>query len=585
MENKSLFGGGTGSFFGSSTFNQPGASSTSTGLGFGATSGTSCSIFGNSGGSTVTEPFSQLSNTFGDNKPSTPGCVPAGGPSFCGGAAPAFLVASPTFGGSGGLATQQFGTTFKYNELGPGDYQSDRKGSTNQMAVGTYSVFGPGPSTSGTNTDPFHPTVPDNSFPFGQNKRTLEPINTPGFNNITGSLFGQQAQQHGSTFKMFGETTNTSLFSNNTAGQSDRSSMGFLGNTAGASSGGLFGHTNTATGLFGQTNSEFGAVGLGTQSFPTTTSTVTASFGNSVAVPSCFGAATTTPSLSTSLNSSSTGGTSSTFSDFGGNCSLASLIRTNAPVTAPSLSSTLTPCYSGAGLMGNKAAFTPETGNSASTSTTTAGVSDYRSGTKRPEIGLGSHSSVEVGAGQTFPWGNNHNKLFGTTGTFGTSSTGPGASHQPFPLVDPNAVATQKAMLQDIHSYLTLTPYGDSSLFRNTLPDLKGETGPQLHGKPVNASVHRGLYHAPPPPIRTCPQGPSPFRSSESQLLFYLDDDEPSLNKRPFRYPGKEKTRGFKQFPVFTAKLHRIFQKRITKIVLKKQSNPGQIWRNILITP
>lgn len=131
-------------------------------------------------------------------------------------------------------------------------------------------------------------------------------------------------------------------------------------------------------------------------------------------------------------------------------------------------------------------------------------------------------------------------------------------------LVDPNAVATQKAMLQDIHSYLTLTPYGDSSLFRNTLPDLKGETGPQLvrpvtphfvlfffltsscsnflvslqHGKPVNASVHRGLYHAPPPPIRTCPQGPSPFRSSESQLLFYLDDDEPSLNKRPFRYPG-----------------------------------------------
>lgn len=180
--------------------------------------------------------------------------VPAGGPSFCGGAAPAFLVANPTFGGSGGLATQQFGTTFKYNvsghgshctrgkcsgavpnksvfkilpilwrakakhkwvwnrsrrkrqslpsavtwltsgltyfvfgvakchrlnvslqELGPGDYQSDRKGSTNQMAVGTYSVFGPGPSTSGTNTDPFHPTVPDNSFPFGQNKRTLEP--------------------------------------------------------------------------------------------------------------------------------------------------------------------------------------------------------------------------------------------------------------------------------------------------------------------------------------------------------------------------------------------------------------------------
>lgn len=57
-----------GGLFGSSTFSQPVTSSTSTGFGFGATSGTSNSLFGstNTGGGGL---FSQQNNAFSANKP------------------------------------------------------------------------------------------------------------------------------------------------------------------------------------------------------------------------------------------------------------------------------------------------------------------------------------------------------------------------------------------------------------------------------------------------------------------------------------------------------------------------------------
>ncbi len=59
-----------GGLFGSSTFSQPVTSSTSSGFGFGATSGTSNSLFGstNTGGGGL---FTQQNNTFGANKPAT----------------------------------------------------------------------------------------------------------------------------------------------------------------------------------------------------------------------------------------------------------------------------------------------------------------------------------------------------------------------------------------------------------------------------------------------------------------------------------------------------------------------------------
>lgn len=57
-----------GGLFGSSTFSQPVTSSTSSGFGFGAPSGTSNSLFGstNTGSAGL---FSQQNNAFGANKP------------------------------------------------------------------------------------------------------------------------------------------------------------------------------------------------------------------------------------------------------------------------------------------------------------------------------------------------------------------------------------------------------------------------------------------------------------------------------------------------------------------------------------
>lgn len=61
----------TGGLFGSSTFSQPATSSTSTGFGFGAASGTSTSLFGNSATGTTGGLFSQQSNAFSANKPTS----------------------------------------------------------------------------------------------------------------------------------------------------------------------------------------------------------------------------------------------------------------------------------------------------------------------------------------------------------------------------------------------------------------------------------------------------------------------------------------------------------------------------------
>lgn len=60
-----------GGLFGSSTFSQPATSSTSTGFGFGAVSGASTNLFGNSGTGTTGGLFSQPNNAFSANKPTS----------------------------------------------------------------------------------------------------------------------------------------------------------------------------------------------------------------------------------------------------------------------------------------------------------------------------------------------------------------------------------------------------------------------------------------------------------------------------------------------------------------------------------
>uniref|UniRef100_A0A672RR52 Nuclear pore complex protein Nup98-Nup96 n=1 Tax=Sinocyclocheilus grahami TaxID=75366 RepID=A0A672RR52_SINGR len=244
-----------GGLFGSSTFSQPVTSSTSTGFGFGATSGTPNSLFGstNTGGGGL---FSQQNNAFAANKPTTFGTF--GTSTSSGGLFGTTNTTSNPFGGTSGslFGSSNFtaappGTTIKFNpptgsdtmvkggvttsintkhqcitamkeyenksleELRLEDYQAGRKGPSNPMAAGT------------------------------------------------GGLFGQQ-QQGSSLFKPFGSATTTQ---NNTFSFGNSNSMGLFGNTAASQAGGLFGNTNTSTatgfgtGIFGQTNTGFGNVG------------------------------------------------------------------------------------------------------------------------------------------------------------------------------------------------------------------------------------------------------------------------------------------------------------------------------------
>uniref|UniRef100_A0A3Q2VUD7 Nuclear pore complex protein Nup98-Nup96 n=1 Tax=Haplochromis burtoni TaxID=8153 RepID=A0A3Q2VUD7_HAPBU len=434
MFNKSFgtpFGGGAGGFgtsstfgqqsglFGSSTFSQPATSSTSTGFGFGAASGTSTSLFGNTGTGTTGGLFSQQNNAFGAKQATSFGSFGTS-TSSSGGlfgstntTSNPFGGATSLFGGSGFSATQQPGTTVKFNpptgsdtmvkagvttsintkhqcitamkeyenksleELRLEDYQAGRKGPTNPMAPGTGSLFGQATATPSATTGLFGSSAPNSSFSFGQNKSTFGGPTTGSFGATTGGLFSQQTQQQaGSLFKPFGATTTAqstgfSFGNTNTIGQANTSSMGLFGNTAASQSGGLFGSAQTstatgfgtATGLFGQTNTGFGNVG--TQSL----------FGNKTAG---FGTTTTSaPSFGTTTG-------------FGAN-------------------------PAGGGLFGNKS--------------TTGALG----------TGLGTSFGTAVGPGQTL-FGNTQNKLgtaLGTMGTFGTTGFNSGTSTLGFGATQP----------------------------------------------------------------------------------------------------------------------------------------------------
>uniref|UniRef100_A0A8C2CA16 Nuclear pore complex protein Nup98-Nup96 n=1 Tax=Cyprinus carpio TaxID=7962 RepID=A0A8C2CA16_CYPCA len=484
-----------GGLFGSSTFSQPVTSSTSSGFGFGATSGTSNSLFGstNTGGGGL---FSQQNNAFGANKPATFGTF--GTSTSSGGLFGTTNTTSNPFGGTSGslFGSSNFtaappGTTIKFNpptgsdtmvkggvttsintkhqcitamkeyenksleELRLEDYQAGRKGPSNPMAAGTGGLFGAAATaTPSTGTGLFGPSTPNTGFSFGQNKTSFG-TSTGGFGTTTGSLFGQpqqqqqqqQQQQGSSLFKPFGSATTTQ---NNTFSFGNSSSMGLFGNTAASQAGGLFGNTNTSTatgfgtGIFGQTNTGFGNVGTQVTSGEAT-------------VSSCF----------------------FLFSVF------------------------------------------------------------YKS----PFLDF-QHA---VGTGQTSLFGNNQNKLGSTLGSVGTFGTGGfntgantlnfGAPQQPVALTDPNASAAQQAVLQQQINALAYSPFGDSPLFRNPLSDPKKK---EERLKPTNPAAQKALTTptqyklTPRPATRVRPKALSSSGSSKSQLFDGLDDDEPSLNNGAF---------------------------------------------------
>nr|XP_020488921.1 nuclear pore complex protein Nup98-Nup96 isoform X2 [Labrus bergylta] len=549
-----------GGLFGSSTFSQPAASSASTGFGFGAASGTTTNLFGSTAAGTTGGLFSQQNNAFSANKPtsfgkppdkvSLPPCPPGFGTSTSSGGlfgATSTATANPfggtasLFGGAGFSATQQPGTTVKFNpptgsdtmvkagvttnintkhqcitamkeyenksleELRLEDYQAGRKGPTTPMAAPTGSMFGAAPATSSAATGLFGATAPNTSFSFGPNKSTFGATPAAGFGATAGGLFSQPTQQPAaSLFKPFGQPTTTqstgfSFGNTNTMGQANTSSMGLFGNTAASQSGGLFGaaQTSTATGfgtaagLFGQPNTGFGNVG-----------TQPSLFGNKTAG---FGTTTT---------------------------------------SAPSFGT-------GTGLFGNKPALT--LGTAANTSTFGFGANPAAGslfGSKPATGGLGTGLGTSfgaVGAGQTSLFGSNQNKLgttLGTMGTFGatgfnsgTSTLGFGAPQQPVALTDPNAAAAQQAVLQQQLSVLAYSPYGDSPLFRNQLSDPKKK---EERLKPTNPTAQKALTTpthyklTPRPATRVRPKALTSSGASKTQLFDGLDDDEPSLTNGAF---------------------------------------------------
>ncbi|XP_066555772.1 nuclear pore complex protein Nup98-Nup96 isoform X3 [Amia ocellicauda] len=534
-----------GGLFGSSTFSQPVTSSTSTGFGFGAASGTTNSLFGttNTGGGGL---FSQQSNAFGPNKPAAFGTF--GTSTSSGGLFGTTSTNSNPFGGtsgslfgSSGFGATQTGTTLKFNpptgsdtmvkggvttsintkhqcitamkeyenksleELRLEDYQAGRKGPQNPMAGGTGVLFGAATAPASTATGLFGSSATNTGFSFGQ-KNTAFGTSTGGFGTAAGSLFGPQPTQPGATLfsKPFGQATTTpntgfSFGNTNTMVQPNTSSMGLFGNTA-SPSGGLFGNTantstatafGTGTGLFGQPNAGFGNVGT-----PNLFGNKPAGFGTTTTSAPSFGTGTglfgnkPTLTLGTNTNTSNFG--------FGANAA-------------------------GGSIFGNK----PAAGGLGT--------------------GLGTAFGAAVGTGQTSLFGN-QNKLgstLGTAGTFGqpgfnatASNLGFGAPQQPVALTDPNAAAAQQALLQQQINALAYAPFGDSPLFRNPLSDPKKK---EERLKPTNPAAQKALTTpthyklTPRPATRVRPKALTSSGSSKSQLFDGLDDDEPCFANGSFK--------------------------------------------------
>ncbi|XP_058519472.1 nuclear pore complex protein Nup98-Nup96 isoform X4 [Ochotona princeps] len=485
-----------GGLFGTNSFSQP-ATSTSAGFGFGASTGTSSSLFGTA--NTGTSLFSSQNNAFAQNKPT--GFGNFGTSTSSGGLFGTTNTTSNPFGSTSGslfgpssFTAAPTGTTIKFNpptgtdtmvkagvstnistkhqcitamkeyesksleELRLEDYQANRKGPQNQVGAGTATgLFGSSPATSSA-TGLFSSSTTNSGFSYGQNK-TAFGTSTTGFGTNPGGLFGQPNQQTTSLFsKPFGQATTTqttgfSFGNTSTLGQPSTNTMGLFGVTQASQPGGLFGTaTNTSTGtafgtgtgLFGQTSTGFGAVG----------STL---FGN---------------------NKLTTFGTSTT--------------------SAPSFGT------NSGGLFGNK-----------------------------PTLTLGTNTNTS-----TFGFGTNTsgNSIFGSKPAAGTLGAGLGAGFGTA-LTDPNAAAAQQAVLQQHLNSLTYSPFGDSPLFRNPMSDPKKK---EERLKPTNPAAQKALTTpthyklTPRPATRVRPKALQTTGTAKSQLFDGLDDDEPSLANGAF---------------------------------------------------
>ncbi|XP_072432741.1 nuclear pore complex protein Nup98-Nup96 [Chiloscyllium punctatum] len=529
-----------GGLFGSSSFGQPATSSTNAGFGFGTS--TSNSLFG--GTSTGGLFSNQQSNAFTQSKPAG-GFGSFGASTTGGGLFGTTSTASNPFGGTSGTlfggttfsTAAPTGTTVKFNpptgtdtmvksgvstnistkhqcitamkeyetksleELRLEDYTAGRKGPQAPLGGGG-GLFGTSTATSSAGTGLFGatPANPTGGFNFGQNKTGFG-ASTGAFGTATGGLFGQPQQQPSTGLfgsKPFGLATTTQstgfgFGTTNTLGQPNTSSMSLFGTAPVSQSGGIFGtNTNTSTGnafgagggLFGNTNAAF-------------TNVNNTLFANK---PAGFGTATTSASA------------------FG---------------------------TAGAGLFGNKPNLT--IGANANTSNFGFGATAATGGLfgNKPATGalgttLGGGFGSALGAGQTSLFGSTQPKL-GTTlgaGTFGTGAfnapnagVGFGTPQAPVCLTDPNASATQQAVLQQQLNALAYTPFGDSPLFRNPMVDPKKK---EERLKPTNPAAQKALTTpthyklTPRPATRVRPKALQATGSSKSQLFDGLDDDEPT---------------------------------------------------------
>ncbi|XP_069748351.1 nuclear pore complex protein Nup98-Nup96 isoform X2 [Narcine bancroftii] len=525
-----------GGLFGSSSFGQPATSSTNAGFGFGTS--TSNSLFG--GTSTGGLFSNQQSNAFTQSKPAG-GFGTFGTSTTGGGLFGTTSTASNPFGGTSGSlfggttfsTAAPTGTTVKFNpptgtdtmvksgvstsistkhqcitamkeyetksleELRLEDYTAGRKGPQAPLGGGG-GLFGASTATSSTGTGLFGatPANPTGGFNFGQNKSTFG-TSTGAFGTSTGGLFGQ-AQPSGSLFgtKPFGLATTTQspgfgFGTANTLGQPNTNSMSLFGTAQATQSGGIFG-TNTSTGTaFGAGGGLFGTANA---AFTNVNNTL---FTNK---PAGFGTATTT---------ASTFGTA------------------------------------GAGLFGAKPNLT--IGAGANTSSFGFGANAVTGGLfgTKPAAGalgstLGAGFGSALGAGQTSLFGSTQPKLGTTlgagafgTGAFNTANTavGFGAPQAAVCLTDPNASATQQAVIQQQLNALAYTPFGDSPLFRNPMVDPKKK---EERLKPTNPAAQKALTTpthyklTPRPATRVRPKALQATGTTKSQLFDGLDDDEPT---------------------------------------------------------
>ncbi|XP_066444628.1 nuclear pore complex protein Nup98-Nup96 isoform X2 [Eleutherodactylus coqui] len=518
-----------GGLFGTGTFNPAATSSTSTGFGFGASTGTTNSLFGST--NTGSSLFSSQNNAFGQTKPSTFSSfgTATNSSSLFGSTnttANPFGGTSSTLFGASTFSAAPTGTTIKFNapsgtdtmakggvttnistkhqcitamkeyesksleELRLEDYQANRKGPQNPVGTATGTgLFGASTATSSSSTGLFGTTPSSSSFSFGNKNAFGQTTSTFGAN--TGGLFGQPAAQPATSLfnKPFGQATTTqntgfSFGNTNTLGQQQTSTMGLFGSTQSTQPTGLFGtSTNTnagsafgaGTSLFGQTNTApFGGVGSSTL------------FNNK---PAGFGTTTTSaPAFGTGSGGLFGFGTNNT----------------------------------GSSLFGNKAA----------------------AGTLGP--GLGSAFGQGLNTGQTSLFGNNQPKLGGTlgTGTFGSTGfnatntgLGFGGPQAPVALTDPSAAAAQQLVLQQQLTALAYSPYGDSPLFRNPISDPKKK---EERLKPTNPAAQKALTTpthyklTPRPATKVRPKALQTAGTAKTQLFDGLDDDEPSLSSGAF---------------------------------------------------